>query len=195
VIRAFAAVALPEAVRFELMLTQQGLPLPRPVPAENLLLTLVFLGELPGPVLADVDLAFGAVRAAGFDLRLSGVGLFGGAKPRAVYAGIAASPALAHLQAKLERAARGAGVEVPARRYVPHVTLAWLPDRFEGRARLERAVAARGGVGGPAFAVEDFRLYRSRLTGGGAVYEELVRYPLAGGAGRVGLEAERAGGG
>jgi hypothetical protein len=53
----------------------------------------------------------------------------------------------------------------------------------------------RGGIGGPAFAVEDFRLYRSRLTGGGAVYEELVRYPLAGGVGRVGLEAERAGGG
>jgi 2'-5' RNA ligase len=192
VIRAFAALALPEAVRFELMLVQQGLPLPRPVPQESLHLTLVFLGELPAPVLADADLAFRQVRAPAFELRLAGVGLFGGAKPRAVYAGVAASAELRRLQAKVETAARSAGIAVEARRYVPHVTLGRLPERMEGRDRLERAVAARGGLPGPAFAVGDFRLYRSHLTGGGPVYEELARYPLAGGVpAGVGEEAWR----
>ena len=71
-IRSFAAIALPEAVRFDLSLVQQGLGLTRPVPPENLHLTLVFLGELPATVLADVDLAFGAVRAPGFDGRRGG---------------------------------------------------------------------------------------------------------------------------
>ena len=177
-IRSFAAIALPEPVRFDLSLVQQGLGLTRPVPPENLHLTLVFLGELPATVLADVDLAFGAVRAPGFALTLAGIDLFGGAKPRMVYAGVGAAPALLHLQAKLEIAARNAGATVPARRFLPHVTLARLPERVEGRERLERAVAGRAGYAGPGFAVEDFRLYRSHLGRGGAVYEELARYPL-----------------
>jgi len=178
-IRAFAAIALPEAARFDLGLLQQGLPLLRPVPAENLHLTLVFLGELPASVLADVDLAFGAVRAAAFPLTLAGVDLFGGAKARMVYAGVAAAPPLLHLQAKVETAARSAGVEVPARRYLPHVTVARLPERLDNRGRLERAVAARGGYAGPSFTVEAFHLYRSHLGRSGAVYEELAAYRLA----------------
>ena len=177
-IRAFAALALPEAARFDLMLLQQGLPLPRPVPAANFHVTLVFLGELPASVLADVDLAFAAIRAPAFAVTLAGVGLFGGGRPRAVYAGLAAAPALAHLQAKVETAARSAAVEVPARRYLPHVTLARLPDRFDDRERLERTVAQRSGYAGPGFAVEAFHFYRSYLGRGGSVYEELAAYPL-----------------
>jgi 2'-5' RNA ligase len=180
VIRAFAAIALPDEVRTDLMLVQQGLPVPRAVPMENLHLTLVFLGEMPGPELADVDLAFRALRAPAFDLELAGIGMFGGSKPRAVYAGAKPSQPLKHLQAKLETAARGAGVELPARRFVPHVTLARLPERMEGRERLERAVAMRSGYGARPFTVEGFRLYRSHLAAAGAVYEELAVYPLAG---------------
>jgi 2'-5' RNA ligase len=178
VIRAFAAIALPEAVRFELMLVGHGLPVPKPVPPENLHLTLVFLGELPEPVVADIDAALGAVRAPGFEIGFGGLGLFGGAKPRVAFATVADSPALRHLQAKVETAARGAGLAEPARRYAPHITLARLPERGVDRARLERAVAARAGPVAPGFRVEDFRLYRSRLGAAGATYEELARYPL-----------------
>ena len=177
-IRAFAALALPEAARFELMLIGQGLPVPRPVPPENLHLTLVFLGEIAEPVLDDVDLGFRQLRAPGFELTLSGLGLFGGARPRVAYIGAAESPALRHLQAKAETAARGAGVAIPARRYVPHVTLARLPERSAGATRLAAEVAMRSATRLPAFAVEDFRLYRSRLAASGARYEELARYPL-----------------
>lgn len=177
-IRAFAGIALPEAVRFDLALLQQGLPLPKAVPPDNLHLTLVFLGEVPTSVLADVDAAFSAVRAPAFVLTLSGLDLLGGAKARMVYAGVASSPPLAHLQAKVETAARSAGVAVPARRFMPHVTLARLPERLENRERLERAVAARGGYGGPSFRAEEFHLFRSHLGRGGSVYEELASYAL-----------------
>ena len=135
-IRAFAALALPEPVRFDLMLVQQGLPVPRPVPPENLHLTLVFLGEVAEPRLDDVDLAFRQLRAPGFELALAGLGLFGGSRPRVVYVGARDSPALRHLQAKVETAARGAGLDLPARRFVPHVTLARLPERLAGLGRL-----------------------------------------------------------
>jgi 2'-5' RNA ligase len=177
VIRAFAAIALPDPVRFDLMLLQQGLPA-RALPPENLHLTLLFLGEVPERRLEDIDLAFRQLRARGFELALAGVGMFGGGKPRAVYAGVAENPALRHLQAKVETAARGAGFDLPARRYAPHVTLARLPERFAGRDRLERFVAGRGGYAAPRFQVEDFRMFRSHLAAGGAAYEELARYPL-----------------
>ena len=177
-IRAFVAIALPEAVRFELTLVGHGLPVPRPVPAENLHLTLVFLGELPEPMLADIDAALTGVRAPRFELRFGGLDLFGGAKPSVAYAAIEDSPALRHLQAKVETAARGAGLEAPARRFVPHVTLARLAAREVDQARLERVVALRPAPVAPGFAVEDFRLYRSWLGSSGAVYEELAQYPL-----------------
>lgn len=177
-IRAFAALALPEPVRFDLMLVQQGLPVPRVVPPENLHLTLVFLGEVAETVLADVDAAFAGVRAPGFTLTPRGLGLFGGAKARSVHVGIADNPALRHLQAKLETAARHAGVAIPARRFQPHVTLARLPERLADRPRLEAFVAARSLYAGPAVPVEDFRLYRSHLTSHGASYEEMATYAL-----------------
>ena len=92
--------------------------------------------------------------------------------------GAAANPGLNHLQAKVETAARSAGLALPGRRFVPHVTLARLPERFPERGRLEQAIAGRGAYAAPRFAVEDFRLFRSHLGGEGASYEELARYPL-----------------
>jgi 2'-5' RNA ligase len=177
-IRAFVALALPEAVRFDLMLLQNGLPLPRPVPPENLHLTLVFLGELPEPVISDLDLAFGRIRAPGFEVALSGLDAFGGAKPRAVYVGTSANPALLHLQSKVAAAARASGVEIESRRFVPHVTLARLRPGDVDRQRLGQALALRGGYAAPRFRAEDFRLFRSWLGSGGSAYQELARYAL-----------------
>lgn len=178
-IRAFAALALPEALRFDLMLVQAGLPLPRPVPPENLHLTLVFLGEIPETTLADVDAAFGKVRVPPFELALAGLGMFGGAKARSVHAEVVASQPLLHLQSKAETAARSAGVAVASRRFAPHVTLARLPERFAERGRLEAAVAARSGYRAAPFPVEDFRLFRSWPGPAGSTYAELAVYPLA----------------
>lgn len=176
-IRTFVALALPEEVRFDLMLLQSGLPLPRPVPQENLHLTLVFLGELPEPMVADLDLALGRIRAPAFEVALAGLDAFGGQKPRVVYVGTNANPALVHLQAKVSAAARAAGAEIEARRFVPHVTLARLrPGEFE--PRLGHALALRGGYAAPRFRAEDFRLFRSWLGAGGSTYQELARYPL-----------------
>lgn len=177
-IRAFAALALPEALRFDLMLVQSGLPLPRPVPPENLHLTLVFLGEIPEMILADVDAAFGKVRVPPFELALAGLGMFGGAKARSVHAEVAPSPPLLHLQSKLETAARSAGLAIAGRRFAPHVTLARLPERFPDRPRLEAAVAARSDYRSAPFPVEDFHLFRSWLGPAGSTYAELARYAL-----------------
>ena len=178
VIRAFAAIALPEAVRFELMLVGHGLPVPKPVPPENLHLTLVFLGELPEPVVADIDLALAAVRAPGFELGFAGLGLFGGAKPRVAFA---ASPTARRSGTCRPRSRpRRAAPAWPSRRGATRRTSRWrgCPSAASTAAASRPAVAGRPGPVAPAFRVEDFRLYRSRLGAGSAVYEELARYPL-----------------
>lgn len=177
-IRAFVALDLPEPVRVELQFLGFGLGLAAPVPPENLHLTLVFLGEVPEPVLEDAHTGFGRLRAPAFDLTLAGIGMFGGARPRSVHVGVRDAAPLRHLQAKVASAAREAGIALDARRFTPHVTLERLRAQHPDIPRIAAAVAARGGFALPPFRVSDFRLVRSRLRAGGSVYEDLAAYPL-----------------
>ncbi|ARE41068.1 2'-5' RNA ligase [Rhodovulum sp. P5] len=178
-IRAFAAIALPDSVLDALACAQAELPVSRPTPEDNLHLTLVFLGDVPEVSLEEVHLAFSAIRAAPFELVLSGMGVFGGRKPRLVYAGVDHSDPLIHLQAKLDRAARSAGIEVERRRFTPHVTLAYLNAKRDDPLRIERAVAAQAGFRTAPFRVEGFGLYQSELGKGGARYRELAYYAFS----------------
>ena len=177
-IRAFAAIPLPDSVTDLLEEVQDDLPAGRPVLPEHMHLTLVFLGELRPPDLEEVHLAFEAVRVPAPEIAIRGLGQFGTSQPRSIHAVVALGPALRHLQAKLEQAARSAGVEIPARRYVPHVTIARLQGRREDAAPVANFVARRAMIAPPPFRAEAFCLYRSHLRPDGAEYDELARYPL-----------------
>lgn len=181
-IRAFVAIPLPEAIRSALVLQQFLLPLPRKIEPENLHLTLLFLGEVPEPVLEAAHEGFAGIVMPPFRLEIAGLGLFGGDRPRAAWAGVTASAPLERLQAKVERAARVAGIAPERRRFRPHVTLGrFSPPPPEERIRLERAVAGGAASQAGAFDVTRFVLYRSFLGPKGARYEELAEYPLNGG--------------
>ncbi len=184
-IRAFAGIALPDSVVRSLTAARAGLPSGRPVPPENFHLTVAFLGEHPEPVIEDVHLALDKIRAPGFELTLSGTGLFGGPRPRVLYARVQPEPALDRLREKVLQAARGAGLRLPRERYSPHVTLARFNLRLKGEDAIEmRDFAARrmGFDAGP-FEVGEFLLMRSMLGRNGPVYQELAAYPLGGGNG------------
>lgn len=185
-IRAFAAIALPDEVRARLELLQHMLPGGGKVAVGNMHLTLVFLGEQPDAVLEAAHEGFAAIRAAPFALSLAGVDTFGGAAPRLVHVPVAPSDALAALQARVARAAQLAGAAPEHRRYLPHVTLARTRPRGPDLMRLEQAVAGLANFHAGPFEVRDFRLYRSDLGGGPARYTELARYPFAGAAGAAG---------
>jgi 2'-5' RNA ligase len=177
-IRAFLALSLPPEVRSRLTLLQHMLPLPRAVDPDSFHLTLVFLGEVPDHVLQALDDDLTRLHLPPFDLSLAGVGLFGAARPRAAWAGVAPSEPLARLQAKLEHAARMAGAAPEARRFHPHVTLGrFSPPAPDDRLRLERAVVAHAGFHAGPITVDAVTLYQSHLTRSGSDYQALATYP------------------
>ncbi len=176
-IRLFAALALPEATRARLAGLQKGLD-GRLVAPENLHLTLAFYGEVAEPVAEEIHAALAGIDAEGFALRLDGVGAFGGAKPRALYAAVRPEPALDRLAAKAAQAGRMAGATVEARRFTPHVTLTRLKPGAMRPEAAARALAARGAFLEGPVPVRDFRLYESALGRNGPRYVELERYPL-----------------
>ena len=117
-----------------------GLTGARWIDPENYHLTLRFIGDVDGATARDFESALGEIVAAPFELEVTGLGSFGGGKPRAIFAGIGRSQGLDALQRANERAAREAGLPPEGRNYKPHVTLA----RLKGaRAELVAAYLQR----------------------------------------------------
>lgn len=178
-IRAFLALDLPDAQREALRLQQFLLPLPRRVEPENFHLTLLFLGDQSVAVLEALHDRLCDLRLRPFVLTLRGLGLFGGAKARAAWAGVAPCEPLNQLQAKCATAAALAGARCEARKFVPHVTLGrFPPPDLADQMRLERSIAEGAGFQSGPFAVREFVMYESHLGPKGPRYEVLARYPL-----------------
>jgi 2'-5' RNA ligase len=176
-IRLFSAIGLPPEARAALARRQAGLDGARWVAPENLHVTLRFFGELREDVAYDLDAELGGLAARPFEIELAGVGAFGeGVDIHVVWAGVAENPALAHLAAACESAARRVGLKAETRRYRPHVTLAYLkrPDPADVAAWIQ----ANNLLKSPPIAVESFALYSSRLGGEGAHYRVEREYRL-----------------
>lgn len=174
--RLFTALSLPEIAADALAQLQSGVDGARWVAPENFHLTLQFIGETDRHGLADVHSALQGVTAPAFDLALSGCGFFGESKPRALWVGAAANPALAHLQAKLATALGRAGFPGEKRKFIPHVTLAYLNGAAP--AAVAAFAAGHGLFSFGPFPVAEFHLFQSHLGGEGSHYEILESYLL-----------------
>ena len=179
-IRLFTAIEIPDEVRDTLLDLQSGLPGATWSPYENLHLTLRFIGEVPEPMTDEIEEALWSIRAPGFLLRLKGVGKFGGegqrAPARLVYAGVEHDDGLTRLQAKIERALQGIGLEPERRKYHPHVTLARLKDTPIGR--LGEYLAEHAMFSTLRFEVAEFALFSSTLGREHSVYDALSSFAL-----------------
>lgn len=179
-IRLFVGLDLPDDLRQRLAGLNGGVPGARWVAAENLHVTLRFIGEVDRDHAADIDAALTAIVAAPFDLRLRGVGTFGkGRKLRSLWAGIESEPALTALYGKVDRALVGAGIAPDNRKFMPHVTLARL--KAAKPHRIDEYIAANGPFAAGPVAVRAFVLYSSMLSKSGAIYRPEAEYPLVAG--------------
>lgn len=175
--RLFVALEIPEIVADALTVLQSGVDGARWIDPGNFHLTLAFIGETDRHGFAAALDALSGIEPPAFDLRLSGAGVFGDKRPRSLWAGVAASPELQHLQTKVETALRRAGFDIENRKFKPHVTIARLKQTPQ---EVAEGYAAQHGLFscGP-FPVEAFHLYSSELGNDGSHYVIEASYALS----------------
>jgi len=176
-LRLFVALNFPLQVRQDLWqatapLRDRGLPV-KWVRAEGIHLTLKFLGDVPEGRDGELRAALGraAAGARALTVELGGFGVFPEVqRPRVLWVGIRAEPALEILQHQVEREFAALGFPTEARAFCPHVTLGRTarearPRDFTGlEAALERLRYDASVV------VDALDLMQSTLQSGGAVY-------------------------
>jgi len=176
--RLFTGLEIPEAVGLALSLKRGGLVGARWTDPENYHMTLRFIGDVDNLVAEEVTEALGRLaHSEAFEVRLTHLGVFGGDKPRALYAGAETTVPLLRLQAAQERVLQRAGLEPEGRRYTPHVTLARL--RGTSAAEMAAFLAEAPRFEPLVFPVGRFVLFSARETVGGGPYLVEQGYPLA----------------
>lgn len=139
----------------------------RRVPAANLHITLVFLGNVSGKQQEELVAGAGRIECPAFSLLLDRIDWW--RKPRIIHAAPTDVPeTLLQLVGSLRQLAVDAGISIDQRPYRPHVTLA-------------RKVRYAGNLPAPApvrWPVDDFCLVRSETLPEGARYDVIWhRYP------------------
>jgi 2'-5' RNA ligase len=186
---------LPEDVRTRLASAADGLRDElvgedyRPVRAENLHLTLRFLGTSPSEKLE--RLSQGAVEAAArwsaFRLSVEGAGCFPNARrPRVVWVGVKEGmDDLRPVAEDLESLARTCGYDAEDRPFSAHLTIGRIRSALtaDGARKLEAWTRVHQAEAFGSVPVEAIVLYQSDLRPAGPVYRSLQRFPLGAGAG------------
>jgi 2'-5' RNA ligase len=182
--RLFVALEIPSAVRENLAALLKSLravsPKTRWARAENLHVTLKFIGEVPETKVADLRSALAGARSdQDVTLDFRGLGFFPSDEhPRVFWAGIAASPNLKTLAANIETAMEALGIPGEQRPFSPHLTLArfappGLPEKLRAAIR-ENAARDFGSL-----RTGQFHLIESKLKPSGAEYTTLESFPFA----------------
>lgn len=188
-LRVFIAVEIPSSIRqaidseTESLRAALGRDLVRWVPAENMHLTLKFIGDVSP---ANVDMLAKMLTAetetcAPFSLTVGGLGSFPTPRrARVIWIGIQAPAALTSLQHGLESAAARLGYEEEARPFSPHLTLGRVrqpigaTDQQKVRVALEKTQVGALGTA----EVTAVHLFKSDLKPSGAEYTCLFSAPL-----------------
>ena len=189
--RLFVALEIPAAVRENLAALIQELrslsaslhdKRPRWVRAENLHVTLKFIGEASPEKLHGICGALSAVRSdQACALIFRGVGFFPSEKhARVFWAGIEASPNLSPLAADIDGALQGVGIAREKRPFAPHLTLArFEPPGMQGelRSEIQKNIAREFG----SLRTNEFHLIESKTKPSGAEYTTLQSFRFASG--------------
>ncbi|AQZ93607.1 RNA 2',3'-cyclic phosphodiesterase [Halopseudomonas phragmitis] len=173
--RLFIALELPEPVKQALLQLAEPMPGARWQSAEQLHLTLRFVGEVAAGQVEQVIAALTSLRFRDFTLTVKGMGWFGPPRrPLALWAGVSPQAPLRRLKQQLDHLLAEAGIGPDRQGYKPHITLARLHGPQPGP---EDYVQRHKDLRGPCFRVEHVSLFLSDLSEQGASYRVLGRYP------------------
>ena len=177
-LRLFVAIELPECVRSDLRSLQLPCSGLRPTKAENLHLTLHFIGY-HDPLRISQALAPISAMVGHFEMNLASIGSFSSRGGGLIlWAGVELNPQLVQLHTDLGALLRDVGVDIDPRPFKPHITIA-RGDRVrpaDVRDFVQTHGEYRAGV-----PVASVCLISSVLHKGGSIYSVEQRYPLLAG--------------
>lgn len=186
--RLFVALDLTDAVRAAIAELLAGLKpttgAVRWVRPDALHLTVKFIGHLGEEKLPALREALARVGTSEpVELEFHGVGFFPNPRsPRVFWVGVRGNDALFELAGQIEAALEPLGIARERRAYAPHLTLGRFKSgpgrRVDSRqlTRLQEKIAALTSVDFGHVRCEEFFLYQSKLSPGGAKYSKLERF-------------------
>ncbi|MEE7460074.1 RNA 2',3'-cyclic phosphodiesterase [Methylobacterium fujisawaense] len=177
--RLFTGLAVPPAIADALRAWQGGLPGARWIEPGDFHVTLRFIGDVDATTADDVVEALSEMRVRpALTVTLDGLGIFGGDRPRALYASVVPEAELTDLQAEQERLVRRAGVEPERRKFTPHVTLARL--RRDATPEAAAMYLSQAPVFAPlTYTLDRVTLFSARDSTGGGPYVAEAEFPFA----------------
>ncbi len=176
-IRLFIAIEIPEKIRYEVQGMGRSIANARPVPRDQLHLTMKFIGEVEGSKFLDIQEVLGEIAHPKFSLCLKGVGTFPprGA-PRILWAGVDPTRETIALRKSIERELVPLNIPREKQKFTPHLTLARL--RNSPISHLQQFLAGNAFMQSSTFGVDTFNLYSSQLTQKGAIHTLQSSYSL-----------------
>jgi RNA 2',3'-cyclic 3'-phosphodiesterase len=182
-VRLFVALEIPSEIRNALAVFVKELrgiaPQAKWVRAENLHVTLKFLGETESARVAVMEGALGSIRAAQpVTMEFRGLGFFPNEKrPRVFWVRMESSANLKALAEEIDSSMHELGFPLEDRPFTPHLTLArfnppGLPPKL-GPAVKEHSSRSFG-----AFTARKFHLIESKLKSTGAEYTTVQSFPF-----------------
>ncbi len=119
-IRLFVAIDIPENIQKEVQGMGRAIPKARPVPADQLHLTLKFIGEVEGSSFLDIRESLKEIVHPKLLLALKGVGTFPPrGTPRILWAGVEPTAGIAALRNTIEKTLDAVGIPREKKIYSP----------------------------------------------------------------------------
>jgi len=180
-VRLFVAIEIPDEIRnalAEFLKDMRGIaPQVKWVRAENLHVTLKFLGETDAAKLRVIEGTLNSIRSPRpVSLEFRGLGFFPNEKrPRVFWAGMEASANLRTIAQDIDRGLHKLSFPLENRPFTPHLTLA----RFDPPglpAKLGPAVTAHSSRCFGSLTAREFHLIESKLKSSGAEYTTLQSF-------------------
>lgn len=178
--RLFVAIIPPPTVRTEVAALAAPLEGARWIPADNVHLTLRFIGETADEKADAFAHALERVRVEPFILPVEGVGLFPSRGPaRVLWAGVgAAHTRLFQLRKQVDEALLAVDASIDVHSFHPHFTAGRLTEAVDSRA-LARYLEVNRAFEAPPFRVDAFHLMvSSPRAGAPPAYASTRSFPL-----------------
>jgi RNA 2',3'-cyclic 3'-phosphodiesterase len=184
-IRTFIAVEIPGDIISKIRELQQGIKVYgfkiRWVRAENIHLTLKFLGDVEEVKLGGIAEAIGKTVEGytAISLKAKGMGVFPSIKrPRVLWVGLTGQlESLVKLQNRLDTNLKALGFPEEKRPFKGHLTMGRIKGDIDAK-KFGDALLTFKGFESETFAVDQIILYKSELKPAGAVYTELASVSL-----------------